>query len=140
METTISIRQMAQIKNTAKNVAADVVKKNKLAAKIVELKKEYDLTSERIDAWQAPIKSMTNGLTTEDLIIREVKPYLDENGNQKTDKQGNSLTITTYVPNTNKITFDETRRIYVVKEEVNEIPQTPFNPEAVGESNPNDML
>jgi len=118
---TITVRQMAQIKNTAKNVAADVAKKNKIAEKIVALKKEYDEVSARVEAWQAPIRSMANGLTTEELVIREVKPYLDENGNQKVDsKNGNALTITTYTPNTKVVTFDEEKRVYVINTPVAE--------------------
>lgn len=120
METTISVRQMVQIKNTAKNVAADVVKKQRIAKKIVELKKEYDEVSGRIDAWQAPIKSMTGGFTTEDLIVREVKPYMNEDGTQKQDKQGHLLTNTEFIPNTKLVRFDENRRVYVI-----EIPETP---------------
>ena len=64
--------EIAVIKRTAQNVAQFTTKKEKLDAKIAELEAEKAALQPTIDAFQGPIKEMTGGYTTEDLVRREV--------------------------------------------------------------------
>lgn len=64
--------EIAVIKRTAQNVAQFVTKKEKLNAKIAELEAEKSSLQPIIDSFQGPIKEMTGGYTTEDLVTREV--------------------------------------------------------------------
>jgi len=63
--------EIAVIKRTAQNVAQFVNKKEKLNAKIAELEAEKASLQPIIDSFQGPIKEMTGGYTTEDLVTRE---------------------------------------------------------------------
>lgn len=72
MEKKFNKIQIAAIKRTAQNVAQFTTKKEKLDAKIVELEAEKAALQPMIDAFQGPIKEMTGGYTTEDLVKREV--------------------------------------------------------------------
>lgn len=72
MEKKFSKIEIAVIKRTAQNVAQFVGKKEKLDAKIAELEAEKAALQPIIDSFQGPIKDMTGGYTTEDLVIREV--------------------------------------------------------------------
>ena len=72
MEKKFSKLQIAAIKRTAQNVAQFTTKKERLDAKIAELEAEKKLLQPMIDAFQGPIKEMTGGYTTEDLVQREV--------------------------------------------------------------------
>lgn len=72
MEKKFNKIQIAAIKRTAQNVATFVTKKEKIDAKIAELEAEKAALQPLIDAFQGPIKEMTGGYTTEDLVIREV--------------------------------------------------------------------
>jgi len=60
--------ERASIKRTAQNVERFVVKKTKTLEKIAELQEDLESIQRMIDSWQAPIKEMTGGYTTEDLI------------------------------------------------------------------------
>lgn len=72
MEKKFSKIEIAAIKRTAQNVATFVTKKERLDAKIAELEAEKKALQPMIDAFQGPIKEMTGGYTTEDLVQREV--------------------------------------------------------------------
>ena len=72
MEKKFNKIQIAAIKRTAQNVAQFTTKKEKLDAKIAELEAEKTALQPMIDAFQGPIKEMTGGYTTEDLVKREV--------------------------------------------------------------------
>lgn len=72
MEKKFSKIQIAAIKRTAQNVAQFTTKKERLDAKIAELEAEKKSLQPMIDAFQGPIKEMTGGYTTEDLVQREV--------------------------------------------------------------------
>ena len=72
MEKKFSKIEIAAIKRTAQNVAQFVTKKEKLNKKIEELEMEKQSLQPMIDAFQGPIKEMTGGYTTEDLVQREV--------------------------------------------------------------------
>jgi len=64
--------EIAVIKRTAQNVSQFVTKKEKLDAKIAELEAEKAALQPIIDSFQGPIKEMTGGYSTEDLVTREV--------------------------------------------------------------------
>ena len=64
--------EIAVIKRTAQNVSQFTTKKEKLNAKIAELEAEKASLQPIIDSFQGPIKEMTGGYTTEDLVTREV--------------------------------------------------------------------
>ena len=66
--------EIADIKRTATTVQKYVQKKVKLQAKIKAMQEEESKLQVMIDNWQAPIKELTGGYTTEDLIAT------DENG------------------------------------------------------------
>ena len=65
--------EIAALKRTAANVRREVSQKERLTKKINELTSELSKVQERIDAWQAPIKSMTGGYSTEELVERVVE-------------------------------------------------------------------
>ena len=89
--------EIATIKRTAQSVSSMVIKKNKIKAQIDELQKEYDQLATMQEQYEAPIKTMTGGYTTEDLVERVVE------NTGKTDKDGRPIKLTKYVlkyPNT----------------------------------------
>jgi uncharacterized coiled-coil DUF342 family protein len=73
--------EIASIKRTAQNVSAMMSKRNKLNEKIAKLTEERDKIQSSIDAWEAPIKVLSGGLTTEQLVDKvQVKTGVDKNG------------------------------------------------------------
>jgi hypothetical protein len=83
--------QIATIKRTAQNVNPIVTKKNKLKAQIAELQAEVDSLEIQQNAFEAPIKEITGGYTTEDLVEKVVT------GTGKLDKLGVEIKATKYV-------------------------------------------
>ena len=83
--------QIAQLKRTAQNVEQSVKRKNKLEKQIIELSQEYKQAKEEIDAWQAPIKAVFHGHTTEELV----KSVTTDTG--KLDKNGKPIKVTKFV-------------------------------------------
>ena len=72
MEKKFSKIEIAVLKRTAQNVSQFVTKKERIDAKIAELENEKASLQPIIDSFQGPIKEMTGGFTTEDLVQREV--------------------------------------------------------------------
>lgn len=73
--------EIASIKRTAQNVSGMMSKRNKLNEKIAQLTEERDKIQKSIDAWEAPIKVLSGGLTTEQLVDKiPVKTGVDKNG------------------------------------------------------------
>lgn len=83
--------QIAQLKRTAQNVEQSVKRKNKLEKQIIELSQEYKQAKEEIDAWQAPIKAVFHGHTTEELV----ESVTTDTG--KVDKNGKPIKVTKFV-------------------------------------------
>ena len=71
MEKKFSKIEIAVIKRTAQNVSQFVTKKERIDAKIRELEAEKLSLQPTIDAFQGPIREMTGGYTTEDLVVKE---------------------------------------------------------------------
>ena len=63
--------QMAAVKRTAQNTKKLVSQREKLNAKMRELAAELIGINEQIDAWEAPIKVMTGGYTSEQMLAWE---------------------------------------------------------------------
>lgn len=80
MAKTFTMREIAQIKRTAQNVAPMVTKREKLLSKISALQLEVATLDKQIDAWEIAVKAMTNGFTSSDLINRVVKESVSEDG------------------------------------------------------------
>ena len=76
------------LKRTAQNVSPLVIKKQKLIAKKTEIDAELEFIQEQIEQYEAPIKKVTGGYGTEDLIERVVE------ATDKTDKNGNVVKVT----------------------------------------------
>ncbi len=84
-------KTIAQWKRIAANVNADVIKRDKIIAKIAELNNELQELNSKIDLQEAPVKLVTNGFTTSDILTKVV----EETG--KFDKEGRPLKSTKYV-------------------------------------------
>lgn len=82
--------EIATIKRTAQSVASMVIKKNKIKAQLDELQAEYDQLAAIQEQYEAPIKTMTGGYTTEDLVERVVE------NTGKVDKEGRPIKQTKY--------------------------------------------
>ncbi len=82
--------EIAAIKRTAQNVNAMVTKKTKLKEKIDTLQSEYDQIEEAQEQFEAPIRKMTGGYSTEDLVEK----VIEDTG--KLDKDGKPVKITKY--------------------------------------------
>lgn len=69
---TFSKFAIASLKRTAQNVYPLVRVKNKLLENMEEERKKLESIQTQIDGYQAPIKELTGGYTTEDLVERVV--------------------------------------------------------------------
>lgn len=65
--------EIAAIKRTAQNVNSMVTKKNKLKERIIALQAEYDQIEEAQEQFEAPIRKMTGGYGTEDLVEKVIE-------------------------------------------------------------------
>ena len=91
----LTVKQVAIIKRVAQSVAPYTVKKAKLQDQILRAAEQIKELNNQMEAFQAPIRTMTGGLTTEDLIIRTTV-----NGAAK------------YEPNPDVLRWDEKDRVY----------------------------
>lgn len=72
--------EIAAIKRTAANVNKFMVQKEKLEKKLEQINAEYQAISDSLEVWEAPIKRLTGGYTTEDLINKVVTTSTDKDG------------------------------------------------------------
>lgn len=113
MEKNLGKFQIATIKRMAQNVNSLVSKKKKLVEQIENLQKEYDEIVKIQDQYEAPIREMTGGYTTEDLINKIVETSIG--------KDGKEIKIVKYVlkyPDTIIPTKE-------IKEEIEQFPNVP---------------
>lgn len=115
---TLTLRQMATIKRVAQNVNPLVVKKNKIAAKIEELKAEYDSLNEEIEGHEMGIKALTGGFISEDLVVKKV----EDTG--KVDKNGAPIKVTKYEPREGIVTFNTETNVFEIAEFENTLEPT----------------
>lgn len=83
--------EIAAIRRTAQNVNAMVTKKTKLKEKIDALQAEYDKIEGAQEQFEVPIRKMTGGYGTEDLIVK----VIEDTG--KLDKDGKPVKLAKYV-------------------------------------------
>ena len=83
--------EIAAIKRTAQNVNSMVTKKTKLKEKINALQAEYDQLEEAQEQFEAPIRKMTDGYGTEDLVEK----VIEDTG--KLDKSGKTIKLAKYI-------------------------------------------
>lgn len=76
--------EIAAIKRTAANVNKFVAQKERLAKKLEQINEEYKAIADSLEVWEAPIKKLTGGYTTEDLINKVVTTSTDKEGKQIT--------------------------------------------------------
>lgn len=115
---TLTVRQMATIKRVAQNVNPLVIKKNKIAAKMEELKAEYDSLNEEIEGHEMGIKALTGGFISEDLVVKKV----EDTG--KVDKNGASIKVTKYEPREGIVTFNTETNLFEIMEVENTLAPT----------------
>lgn len=83
--------EIASIKRVAQNVSSMVIKKNKIKAQIDKLQEEYDQLVAMQEQYEAPIRTMTGGYSSEDLFERVVE------NTGKVDKDGKPVKVTKYI-------------------------------------------
>ena len=83
--------EIATIKRTAQNVSPMVSRKRKIAAQMIALKEEYDNLAKMQEQYEASIRTMTGGFSTEDLVNKVVETT------NSLDKNGNPVKITKFV-------------------------------------------
>lgn len=115
---TLTVRQMATIKRVAQNVNPLVIKKNKIAAKMEELKAEYDSLNEEIEGHEMGIKTLTGGFISEDLVVKKV----EDTG--KVDKNGAPIKVTKYEPREGVVTFNTETNLFEITEFENTLAPT----------------
>ena len=91
----LTVKQMAIIKRVAQSVSPNTNKKAKLQDKIIEAAKQIHDLDAAMEDFQVPVRSMTNGLTTEDIVRKVIV-----NGAAK------------YEPNPEVVRFNESTRVY----------------------------
>lgn len=79
---------IASLKRTAMNVSPLVRRKQKLLAEIAEREEELKSIQMQIETFETPIKEVTGGYGTEDLVVRVVEIT------DKVDKDGKPIKIT----------------------------------------------
>lgn len=79
---------IASLKRTAQNVSPLVRRKQKLQAEIADREKELESIQKQLEIYEAPIKEVTGGYGTENLIVRTVEVT------DKTDKDGKPIKST----------------------------------------------
>ncbi len=102
--------QVATLKRVAQSVSPLVRAKEKLVNQITECEQELKSIQIQIDAFQGPIKEMTGGYTTEDLVVREVSVT------DKLDKEGKPVKVTKWV-----LRYPDT--VIPVEKEEQEVPE-----------------
>lgn len=102
--------QVATLKRVAQSVSPLVRAKEKLVNQITECEQELKSIQIQIDAFQGPIKEMTGGYTTEDLVVREVSVT------DKLDKEGKPVKVTKWV-----LRYPDT--VIPVEQEEQEVPE-----------------
>lgn len=112
---TLTVRQFAGVKRIAQNVNPLVVKKNKIAAKIDELNAEYNALTEEIEGHEMGVKTLTGGLTSEDLVVKKV----EDTG--KVDKDGKPIKVTKYEPKAGVVVFNEEANVYEIHDGLEEV-------------------
>nr|DAG83992.1 MAG TPA: hypothetical protein [Caudoviricetes sp.] len=111
---TLTVRQFATVKRVAQNVNFLVTKKNKVAAEIERLNKEYNDLVNEIDGHEVGVRALT-GHTSEELVTKIVETT------EKMDKDGRPIKVTKYEPKAGMVVFNEDTRVYEIHDEEEEV-------------------
>lgn len=80
---TFSKFEIATIKRTAQNVNPMVTRKKRLRKAIEKMQAEYEKLDAQQAEYEAAIKTLTGGYTTEDLVEKIIEPTtINKNGNE----------------------------------------------------------
>lgn len=80
---TFSKFEIATIKRTAQNVNPMVTRKKRLKEAIEKMQAEYEKLDAQQAEYEAAIKTLTGGYTTEDLVEKIIEPTtINKNGNE----------------------------------------------------------
>lgn len=101
MEKKISKREFATIKRVAQCVSPMVQKKEKIQQQIADLNNELILLNTQISGFEQGIKALCCGLSSEDIVHREITPL-----EGKFDKEGRQLKKVSFEPN-NNVRFED---------------------------------
>lgn len=71
--------QLAAIKRAAKNVQPLRSKKARLMQKVEALNKEIEGIDATIEAWESPVRSMTGGYSSEEILRENTTENVEEN-------------------------------------------------------------
>ena len=72
----ISAIQLAQVKRIAQNISSLEKKRQATQAKINKLQEELNTIEEGIETWETPVKAMTGGRTSSEILIKEDNKYV----------------------------------------------------------------
>lgn len=81
---TLTKFQVASIKRSAQNVSTLISKRDKLQEKKAKIDAELSSILATISAFEEPVKVMTGGYTSEELIDKIVTKYTDKSGKEQT--------------------------------------------------------
>lgn len=87
MEKELSRFELAIVKRTAQNTKALRTKRDKAAAKIAALTAELQEIEAVIEKFEAPVKEITGGLTSEEVLAKLAKAEAAENPTEETDSE-----------------------------------------------------
>lgn len=72
----ISAIQLAQVKRIAQNISSLEKKRQAIQAKINGLQEELSMIEEGIETWETPVRAMTGGRTSSEILIKEDNKYV----------------------------------------------------------------
>ena len=120
----LTVRQMAVVKRVAQNVSSLVDKKAKALSKIHQLENEIATLDTEISGHEVGIKTLTDGYTSEDLVVKQVE--------NKFNTKGEEVKATKYVPS-DIVVYSEEDKCYYIKD--NEVQlESPNSAEEVDDS------
>lgn len=72
----ISAIQLAQVKRIAQNISSLEKKRQAIQTKIKGLLVELSMIEEGIETWETPVRAMTGGRTSSEILIKEDNKYV----------------------------------------------------------------
>lgn len=115
----LSRTELAIVKRTAQNTKSLRTKRDKLKSKIEQYTEELNVINETIDKFEAPIKELTEGLTSE-----EVLDYINNPKSEETTEENKEVIDDTEVAETVEVNTEESETTNEETTESNE--ELPF--------------
>lgn len=120
----MSTRDWAAIKRNAQNVYPSIQRMERLQ-KYVD---EYNELKDRIASDEGSTVRISGGYTTSELVQRVVADYVDPvTGEIKVGKDGHPLKTTKWVPNTEIVSYDAERNVYMIEPKPVETAECPVS-------------